>query len=560
MKNNIAVLIPTKNRRTLLEKALQSVLNQTVLPDEIIVINDGSTDETANFLIDFKQKYDYVSVIQRGESGGVNTARNQGIRSITSDWIVFLDDDDELTKDAISIIKEKVSLIPSNYSLLCFNTVIKNDTEEFTGGFQFKDNREFFDPTYEEFMVKYGLRGDCKPVFRREVFVTNMYWFEESVNGFESITIRRMIRDGNAIRYYKQISTIINQMSTIEHLSASAPLKNPEKYLDIHRKDLKDHIDFYKNNKSVLINKYVHMSQISWRAGMYKDCLNYFLSAVRLWFGMSKHYAARLLGHMRFLRLGIRYRIILPIEYTGYNFSTPFFGYVYKGNLNDHIDRQVFYFGAYEYEELSFFKKYIDKESIVLDIGANTGHHSLFFSRYGRQVYSFEPYDKMFHILENRIYDNNIQNIQTFNYGLGDSNQSLDFFAPEGKNKGIGSFVKSEVGKSIGKLEIKKGDDIVSDLNVSRVSFIKIDVEGMEISVLQGLLHTINTHKPVMFIEMSPESQHTIYNEFKSKLGAYKLYIIQANNPVLFFFDKQECLLKDFVPTKTTQNIICIPQ
>ncbi len=559
MKNSTAVLIPTKNRKELLEKALQSVFEQIPVPEEIVVVNDGSTDDTASFLSDLSKKHGNLTVVERSKSGGVNTARNQGIKIIKSEWVVFLDDDDVLEKNAVSTIKEKIENISEDFYLLCFNTQIENDTEKFVGGFQFSGEEEFFDPTYEEFMTKYGLRGDCKPVFRKEIFSNNDYWFEESVNGFESITIRKMIRDDKKIRYYKEVSTIINQKSNIDHLSSSAPLKNPKNYLNVHVMDLNDNYEFYGSNKFVLMKKYLHMSRIAQRAGMYADFIRYLVLAFRIKIGILNHFLARIFGHMKFIRLGIRYRIILPMKYVGYNFTKSFFGYKYVGNLNDHIDRQVYYFGAYEYEELYFFKKYLNKQSIVLDIGANTGHHSLFFSVYAKQVYSFEPFNKMFHILGNRIRDNNISNIKIYNFGIGDNNQSSDFFAPNGKNNGVGSFIRSEVGQNIGKLEIKKGDDVVTDLKLERVDFMKIDVEGMEISVLNGLLKTINKYKPVMFIEMSAESQSMLACELKTKLGNYKYYIIEANNPFLYFFNKPTCVLKDFSPQKETKNILCLP-
>lgn len=262
---------------------------------------------------------------------------------------------------------------------------------------------------------------------------------------------------------------------------------------------------------------------------------------------------------MSFLRLGIRYRIILPLKYQDIPFTVPFFGYKYNGNLNEYIDRFVFYFGAYEKEELLFIKKYLNRDSNVLDIGANTGHHSLFFSRYSREVYSFEPFQKMFRILEKRISDNGIKNIKALNFGLGSETGFLDFYAPLGPNSGVGSFSSADHRKNIGKLEIKKGDDVVSDLNIDSLGFIKIDVEGMEVSVLKGLHSTIHKYKPVMFIEMSPESQAILNNELKTILGGYKFHIIEANNPFLFFFNKPTCVLKDFTPQNETQNILCIP-
>ena len=547
--NTISVLIPTKNRRPLLERALHSIMNQDILPDEVIIVNDGSQDDTREFLDAYisAHKQGIFKIIHRDTSGGVNVARNEGVAASQADWVAFLDDDDTLDPCAIQIVREKIKNITTQYGVLFFNTCIQRDTEVFVGGFQFPSGVSYIDPSYYEFVTKFGLKGDCKPVFRRCIFDTDMYWFPESVNGFESITLRKMIKDGILMRYYKEITTNINQQTNIDHISTSAPAKNPKGYLIIHIKDFLDHYAFYIKHPDLLLRKGLDVFKLSLRV-----IIGFFL-CIRI--GI-----VRWLCHLHWLRLGVRYRLMSQIKKIDKDFSENFFGYIYKGNTQDYIDCYVFCFGAYEFEELSHLRKYITKDSVVLDIGANTGHHSLFFSRFAKEVYAFEPYQKMFQIMEKRIRDNSISNITTCNFGLGESNQSLDFYAPTGQNKGVGSFVRNEVGESIGKLEIRKGDDVVLGLDADEIDFIKIDVEGMEISVLKGLLDSIRTYKPIMFIEMSPESQVTLFNDLKEKMGAYKFYIIEANNPFLVFFNKPTCLLKDFTPQKETKNIFCIPQ
>jgi len=85
----VSVIIPTYNRYQLLKRALKSVLNQTHLPDDIIVIDDGSGDETPKI----QEEFPHIRYI-RQENGGVASARNRGIEAARYELLAFLDDDD----------------------------------------------------------------------------------------------------------------------------------------------------------------------------------------------------------------------------------------------------------------------------------------------------------------------------------------------------------------------------------------------------------------------------------------------------------------------------------
>ncbi len=94
----ITAIIATYNYGRFLGAAIESVLGQTRLPDEIVVVDDGSTDDTAEIAALYRDKgVRYI----RKENGGVSSARNVGIRETTGDFIAFLDSDDRWLPDKI---------------------------------------------------------------------------------------------------------------------------------------------------------------------------------------------------------------------------------------------------------------------------------------------------------------------------------------------------------------------------------------------------------------------------------------------------------------------------
>tara|TARA_Y100000389_G_C17428066_1_gene500816 strand:+ start:672 stop:1499 length:828 start_codon:yes stop_codon:yes gene_type:complete len=88
---NVSVVIPCFNRIKTLSRSIDSVVNQTYKPSEIIIIDDGSTDGTRDFII---KSYPNIKYFFQPKKG-VSSARNKGIRESSSDWVAFLDSDDE---------------------------------------------------------------------------------------------------------------------------------------------------------------------------------------------------------------------------------------------------------------------------------------------------------------------------------------------------------------------------------------------------------------------------------------------------------------------------------
>jgi glycosyltransferase involved in cell wall biosynthesis len=112
----ISIVVPIYNVEPYLRHCLDSILNQDCSDCEIICINDGSTDYSLAILEEYKKQYPQINLLSQ-ENKGLSAARNAGIRAATGDYILFLDSDDWLEKDAIRMLRDNIG----DEDMLCFN-------------------------------------------------------------------------------------------------------------------------------------------------------------------------------------------------------------------------------------------------------------------------------------------------------------------------------------------------------------------------------------------------------------------------------------------------------
>jgi len=107
----ISVVIPAFNAGHFIKRTIDSVLAQTLPADEIIVVDDGSTDNTAQVVKSYGEKVRYIYQ----ENAGDGPARNTGIRSAKNEWIAFLDHDDEWLPEKLQLQMELLRKLPDLY-------------------------------------------------------------------------------------------------------------------------------------------------------------------------------------------------------------------------------------------------------------------------------------------------------------------------------------------------------------------------------------------------------------------------------------------------------------
>lgn len=161
---------------------------------------------------------------------------------------------------------------------------------------------------------------------------------------------------------------------------------------------------------------------------------------------------------------------------------------------DDEIDIEILQHGVYERHLLSFlfdnvlapFREEFTGKT-ALDIGANIGNHSIYFSQRFQQVISFEPGQVASHLLQANLHLNKITNVELHKVGLSDQETQAALMLNEADNPGSNTLhpgTNADGGETI---DLRRGDTILkTHANLAPVALVKIDVEGHEAEAVRG--------------------------------------------------------------------------
>lgn len=164
-----------------------------------------------------------------------------------------------------------------------------------------------------------------------------------------------------------------------------------------------------------------------------------------------------------------------------------------------------FNFLSYEEEELSMQYKIIEKNDVVFDIGGNYGWYSIHIAKKFplSEIYSFEPVPNTFAILKENISINNIKNIKVVNMGLSNEVGEFTFYCDPNLTVNASLNNVSDNSNAIEVIcKVDIFDNFVKKNNITKIDFIKCDIEGAELFALIGAKKSINNYKPKIFVEM----------------------------------------------------------
>jgi len=181
-----------------------------------------------------------------------------------------------------------------------------------------------------------------------------------------------------------------------------------------------------------------------------------------------------------------------------------------KLDLDEWIQQQIYFLGYFDPTGIRFIKNQLYEGEIFVDIGANIGAYSLIASRLvgkSGKVIAFEPASKSFLRLLKNISLNSITNILPERLAVIDRSTQADLYISGSQNLGMSSIYHhdSETGITE-KVEAISLDDYVEKKGISRISLIKIDIEGSEYLALKGMQKVLTGMRPKILVELKEET------------------------------------------------------
>ena len=225
---------------------------------------------------------------------------------------------------------------------------------------------------------------------------------------------------------------------------------------------------------------------------------------------------------------------------------------------------QIFFLGNYSENELTLIEKLLDVDGVFLDIGANQGEFSIAAARIARQgrVIAFEPVLEYRERLLKNIQLNDFRNVQVIPVALGEKEGALPIYDQQKpfrdgtRNEGLTTLFASESRNYAREVVlVRRLDDLLGELKISRVNVIKLDIEGAEWIALRGAVNTLARFRPTLILEIGRETcqaagyEPEAFVEWLSGLGYRIEKIIKGGKTIPI----NQVSLEDF------QNVVAYP-
>lgn len=243
----ISIIIPVYNVEKYIKKCLDSVLNQFNSKIQIIIINDGSTDNSHKIIEKYLEKHKNILYIIQ-ENQGLSMARNNGLKYVQGKYVMFLDSDDYIEEDSIQGLYKHVTNKDSDIAIFGYRKVY--DAYENIGysklNTNFDDEKIYNGKIVAKNMLTGYIDGYCcNKIFSYDYIVKNKFKFKPGVYFEDFFPVFKQVYKSEKIGFYNKV--IYNYRQREESISNS---KN-KKLLDDFKANVKDVLNYIEVNNIV---------------------------------------------------------------------------------------------------------------------------------------------------------------------------------------------------------------------------------------------------------------------------------------------------------------------
>lgn len=190
-----SLIVPVYNTEKYLDKCLNSIFLNDYKNFEVIIVNDGTTDNSEYIINNYLQKYNNIVYIKE-ENKGLSFARNEGVKKATGDYILFIDSDDFIEKDLLSTLNdnlsEKVDLLRFQIREIYDDKKVDYNEE----GFDITSSNNAFSK-----IVKYKyIEPSVLYAYNREFYLNNKFKFTENIYHEDFDLIPRIIEKAKTVK------------------------------------------------------------------------------------------------------------------------------------------------------------------------------------------------------------------------------------------------------------------------------------------------------------------------------------------------------------------------
>lgn len=216
----ISVIVPIYNVENYLEKCIQSLLDQDLDEYEIILVNDGSPDNSQAIIDKYVEMYPNKIIGYKKENGGQGSARNLGVAKAKGEYILFVDSDDYVEKNMLKKCYDNIK--ENNFDILVFDYCELKEQE--------KTHKTSMPEISENMKINYLLSepSPCNKLFKKSLWIDNNLKFQENVIYEDLGLIPTIVKYAENIGYLKEdlYNYVIRKDTSMKQLKYTEKLQN----------------------------------------------------------------------------------------------------------------------------------------------------------------------------------------------------------------------------------------------------------------------------------------------------------------------------------------------